>query len=174
MVTIRANIGKAKLALERGMHLEGELSSLLSLLSESFQRQVRSNLEGQGREFGEWKGASKWIVAKKGTSKLFQGIQERVRVRHSPTRSEVVFASPGNWSLTQHQDGFTVPPSGQLVTLDLRAPHILGVKGNKFSFISKRGSKVPGRRMWPTQTRARQRAIPLVDQWAKKLEARFT
>jgi hypothetical protein len=173
MINIFVNNSKAKAALDKAMTLEGALSSLLTLLIGQFQRQVKANLASQGREFGQWETASKWIIAKKGSSKLFEGVQERVRVRNAPGRAEVVFDSPGEWTLTQHQGGFFKLPTGNLVTLDLKAPLVLGVTNSKFSFISKRESRVPPRRMWPTDKGATQSAKPLVEQWAKALEARI-
>lgn len=174
MINIHVNNSKAKEALDKAMNLEGALSSLLSMVIAQFQRQVKSNISRQGGDFGQWEPASKWIVAKKGSSRLFEGIQERVRIRNAPGRAEVVFDSPGEWTLTQHQGGFFVLPSGNLVTLDLKAPLVLGVTNSKFSFISKRESRVPPRRMWPTDKSAQASAQPLVEQWAKALEARLT
>jgi len=168
-ITVQSS--KAQAALDKAMNLSGALSSLLSLVIKGFQDQVKKNLRDQGSEYGKWEPASKWITAKKGTSKLFEGADQYVRVRNAPGRSEVVFDSPGNWTLTEHQSGFTVPPTGRIVVLDLKAPAVIGATGSRFAFISRRPSKVPARRMWPTDNKAKETAEPLVIRWAKALEA---
>lgn len=168
---IRVNSNRALAALKRTDDIGGAINSLLLLVLNTFREQVRQNLETQGDAFGKWQPASKWTVAKKGSSKLFAGKQENIRIRNAPGRGEVVFVSPGNWTLTQHQEGFTVPPTGELVTLDLKNPGAVGAKSSKFSFISRRPSVVPARRMWPTEKKAVATAEPLITRWVKALEA---
>ncbi len=174
MINIKANIGKALQALDRAGHLESELSSLLTQVINAFKREVQLNIETQGATFeSKWKPASKWIIAKKGSSKLFEGAQHRVRVRNAPGRAEIIFDSPGDWTLTQHQGGFYKFPTGEFVTLDLKNPSVLGVTNTKFSFLSHRESRVPPRRMWPQQARAKKSATPIVEAWAKAQEKRI-
>jgi hypothetical protein len=162
------------MALERAANLSTALSSLLSQVAANFQREVQTNIEGQGSEYGKWREGSKWFFAKKGLSRMFEGQENNVRVRNAPGRSEVVFQSPGDWTLTLHQHGFTEPPSGAIVDLDLKMPGILGIARSKFSFVSLRASTVPPRRMWPEDSQATRTATPLVEQWAKKMQAELT
>lgn len=167
---IQVQDDKAKRALERALNMHGALSSLLALVAADFQQEVQKNLNTQGGVYGRWVPASKWIVAKEGRSKLFPDAAERIRVQATPSRAAVVFDAPGNYTLTQHQDGFTIPPTGTRITLDLKQPSALGITRSKFSFVSTRPSRVPPRRMWPTDQAAKKTAEPLVVQWAKRLE----
>ena len=168
---IQVTNAKALASLQRAMNLDGVLSSLLALVIAGLQGQVKSNMQEQGGEFGKWAPASKWIVAKKGSSKLFAGMESHVRVRNAPGRSEVVFDSPGEWTLTQHQQGFTKEPTNTLVSIDVVNPAAVGRSKSPVVFWSRRPTVVPPRRMWPTAEIAKSKAEPLVEQWCRALEA---
>jgi hypothetical protein len=174
VINIHVNDQRAKQALQRLLNMKGAISSLLALVAANFQQEVQKNANEQGSQYGRWVPASKWIIAKEGRSKLFPDVAERIRVRANPERAEVVFQGLEDWTLTQHEKGFTTPPSGTIVTLDLKQPAALGWNKSKFSFFSRNPSRVPARKFWPTDEKAKKTAQPLIAQWAKQVEAELT
>lgn len=119
---------------------------------------------------GNWKPVSKWIRAKKNTTKALAGMQSRIKFKSMPTQMELYFESPGNWAISDHDKGFTVGATGKRVTIPLRNPAALGLpsKALSFSFISRRDSVVPARKVWPTDKEAEAILVPIVSRWVRR------
>lgn len=169
-LTIRAQTGRATRALTR---LEKpEVRRTMLKMAEAIARAASRNMRDQGALFGEWKPASKWTIAKKNTTKLFKGLHNNFGVRAFSTRAEVFFKSTGRWSIDQHHEGFTEAPTGSLVTIQLKRPRALqDWKYDHFTFVSKRASHVPRRRIWPTTAQARQIINPHINSFVRSIRA---
>lgn len=180
VATISTNVnivGKKIDDLSRKM--EDELGDLVEVVAMILAQASAQNVREQGGKFGrQWKSASKWIDAKKGYGyKLFDRQDQRIRsYSTSKLIANVAFFSPGEWSLTQHQEGFTIPASGEDVTLvGLKAPSALGLPAGKTSIKFKwnNASKVPQRQMWPTEAQAYRIAGDEVSKWVNLVANRI-
>ena len=122
------------------------------------------------RDGGAWKPPSKWIMAKKNVNQVLAGQSRRVNFQSLQDKLVIFFASPGQWTLTQHHDGFTVPPTGDRVTIQLSNPSALALPSSAkaFSFISRRPSVVPARKAWPSEAEALAKVNPAVSIWLTK------
>lgn len=121
------------------------------------------------QDAGRWAPASKWVLAKKNTSKALQG--EGIRMQWNGMGPKMKVFSRAKYQMDDHHQGFTVPPSGQRVTIQLKNPSALGLPANAkaFSFLSKRGSDVPARKIWPTEAEVIGIVHPKVEPWIRGL-----
>jgi hypothetical protein len=153
--------------------LEDELGDLVKIVTVILAQVSAQNVRQGGGKFGRpWLARSKWITAKKGAGyNLFEGQDRRIRAYGvSKLIGNVAFFSPGEWTLTQHQEGFTIPASGEDVTItNLKAPGALGlpVGQSSYRFKWRNDSKVPARQMWPTEPQAYQIAGQEVSKWVR-------
>lgn len=158
--------------------LDKQFDLNLMKFMDSFMRvvrdKVRDNIESEGETFGEkWEESSKWVKAKTGQFKVLHGQGQYVQYSARANYGSVFFASPGQYTLTQHEAGFTTPPSNSRVDLDLKAPYFLSAKpgsqgsyrSSKFSFMSKRASVTPARKQWPTEDEAWAYGRPYIERW---------
>lgn len=124
---------------------------LLNNLAKASSRATKGNIRTQGH--GTWAKLSKWTRARTGRRKALSGQEKNVRPKLSRTkamRSAVIFRSPGNWTLTQHHDGFTEQPTNKVIKVLLKKPGIIGLKGKKEIFFKDdKVTKVPARKIWP-------------------------
>lgn len=163
----RSFLGRVNVAVGEG------LARLMRQYGQLMVRMVKENIRTQGDTFGsKWRPASKWIVAKKARHSVLLEAIPNVKFQAYSGSVRVFFASPGEWSLTQHHQGFTVPPSGHRETFALRRPSVLGKKTNTFSFISRKPSVVPARRIWPTDTQKRMYMNSLLERFGIDLAQR--
>lgn len=172
MITIEHNVNVVGRKIDdMGRKMEDEVADLVTVVSQILAEQSAQNVRQQGGKFGrQWTSPSKWIQAKKGYGyKLFDRQDTRIRAYGvSKLQANVAFFSPGDWTLTQHQEGFTIPASGEDVTLTgLKAPGALGLPAGKTSirFNWKNDSKVPKRQIWPTEQQAYQIVGNEVSKW---------
>jgi hypothetical protein len=124
---------------------------LLNRLAREGRDQTRKNITAQGPG---WAPLSKWTVARTGKKKALLSARPKVGVvRANPagTRSATVFRSPGDWTLTQHHDGFREGPASGPMKIPLKRPKALGLPPKTpFIILPKRGEvKVPARPVWP-------------------------
>lgn len=172
---IRIPKARATQALLNGLSrdVEQALPSVLRDVSTALRENVRRRIVTQ--DGATWKPVSKWIRAKKNARKPLAGMQNRVKSRVlGSRRAEVFFESPGNWTLTQHHDGFPQPQVGPedayvnpRVVLDIVNPRPLGLNASgKFAFVPWRQWSTPARRIWTSETEAVAIAEPLVARWA--------
>lgn len=135
---------------------------------------IKDNIRTQGAEFGQkWAPPSKWIKAKKNRGTVLDEFISRIHYRVTKGTGAIYYQGPGDYDPEQHEEGFTVAPTGRRVTIELQAPQHLTRKPNstdpyrwkKFSFISHRASVVPARRIWPTESVAQDMFTPMINKW---------
>jgi hypothetical protein len=170
MVTITIRNEKQVRAALKGIDkaLNAERPALFQTLGRILQDDVRDRMDSRGG--GSWAPPSKWILAKKNARVALAGQSRRVRFQTFPDKLVVFFDSPKDWTLTQHNDGFTVQPDGSRVTIPLQNPAALGLSGSAktFSFISRKPSVVPARRSWPTEAEALSKINAPISMWVRK------
>jgi len=149
--------------------LVAERSTLFNTLGRILQDDVRERMDT--RDHGSWAPPSKWILAKKNARSALAGQSRNVRFQTFPDKVVIFFTSPGQWTLSQHHDGFTVQPDGSRVTIPLQnpAPLSLPSSAKTFSFISRRPSVVPARKAWPTEAEAVAKIQTPISLWIRKV-----
>ena len=170
MVSVTIRNERAVRAALKGIDkaLIAERPALFQTLGRLLQDDVRQRMDSRGG--GSWAPPSKWILAKKNARSALAGQSSRVRFQVFPDKLAIFFASPGQWTLTQHNDGFTVQPDGSRVTIPLQNPSALSLPGSAktFSFLSRRASVVPPRRSWPTEAEALAKIQAPLSVWIRK------
>lgn len=148
--------------------LLAERPALFQTLGRVLVDDIRDRMDTRGH--GSWAPPSKWILAKKNARAALAGQSKNVRFQAFPDKLVVFFSSPKQWTLTQHNDGFTVQPDGSRVTIPLQNPSALSLPGSAktFSFISRKPSVVPARRSWPTEAEALAKINVPVSLWIRK------
>lgn len=120
---------------------------------------------------GSWESVSKWVRAKKNARKALSGTWKRVKTRTitgvGGGKLFLFFESPGDWTLTQHHDGFVNQPTGRRVNIPIVNPRPLNLKAgtSSFSFVDRNSSKVPTRKIWPSENEAIGIIQPKVAPW---------
>lgn len=142
---------------------------LFRIIGPKLRQDVKNRIISQNN--GSWDPVSKWIRAKKNSRKPLVGVWRYVKNKSitgvGGGKLYLLFESPGDWTLTQHHDGFVNKPTGNRVTIPIVNPRPLGLKaGTKsFSFIDRRGSVVPARKAWPSEDEALKIIIPEITPW---------
>ena len=142
---------------------------------QGFGRRLRDLTQAQIRSQGvrlrsRWAPASKWIRAKKGRDQVL--LEAIPHIHYRTTRNnllQVFFRSPGNWTLTQHQQGFTIPADRAYHTIFLRRPEALSTNQPKFRFRWNKASVVPPRKIWPNPNEQWREARPLLEAWLRRV-----
>ena len=120
---------------------------LLTTLGRVIRTQVKKRITTS--DGGSWAKPSKWTKAKKGRRKSLVGTGKLIRSKSSNRLVAIFAVVTGNWTMTDHHHGFIKPPTGNRVFLSLRKPSALNPNpGPSFSFISRRESVTPARRIW--------------------------
>lgn len=176
MVTVTIPRLRSTEAFIRGIErdVENNLPALLREVSTSLRDDVRRRIVTQ--DGGTWRPVSKWIRAKKNARKPLAGQQKNVHSRVLQNTAEVYFASPGNWTLTQHEKGFVNRLVGEKdqvfgsrVVLNIVNPRPLGLKSaGSFAFKPRVAGITPARRIWTNEVEARAIATPLVSRWVRE------
>lgn len=139
---------------------------LFGRLGRALRDDVRNRITTQGG--GSWAPLGKWARARTGRRKAL--ITERSRVKFSKRPNSVrIFYAPRSdkWDLTDHHEGFTTPGfSGKKLTIPLRNPSALKVKGSSITILSAKPSVVPARKIWTSPPRALAIARPIIHRWA--------
>jgi hypothetical protein len=141
---------------------------------------VQDNISTQGATFGDrWAVPSKWIKAKTGLGTVMLKLRKHIKsqVTGEGLHGSVAFEGPGDYTLTQHGQGFVVPATGRQTTLQFRKPAFLGLrnagdskpyKSREFKFINRRDSKVPARTVWPSDAQLWAYGQPLLAKWMQR------
>lgn len=122
---------------------------LLTALARRGRDATRKNIRSQGN--GRWPPLSPWTRAQTGRRKALVTAIPMIKAKKANregTRSAVIFRSPGDWTLTQHHDGFKEPGTNKPVKIQLKRPGIVGLK-KKVIFLADKGTTVPPRPVWP-------------------------
>lgn len=103
---------------------------------------------------GSWAPASRWVQAKKGTTKALDGLENDFSFRQAGSRRVEVYFEGQNSEgeaidIQEHHDGTTLEADGSHVDLYLKDPSALRLKSPNFSFRWLRSSVIPARRIWP-------------------------
>jgi hypothetical protein len=149
--------------------IERALPALWRSLATPLKANVRTRLATA--DGGRWAKPSRWIKAKKNSRKVLNGLGQRIRSRYTQQALNIYFESPGDWTLTQHHDGFTVPPEGRHVLIPIKNPRPLGLSsGTKwFTFFHGKPSVVPARKVWPSEVEAEAIVVPIASAWITKV-----
>jgi hypothetical protein len=170
MITLTVNTTSASRYIN-GMErrIDRALPGLWRQLAMPLKADVRTRLSTA--DGGRWAKPSKWIRAKKNARKALTGLGSRIRSRYTQRSLSIYFESPGDWTLTQHHDGFTKLPTLGNVTIRIKNPRPLGLsRGTKwFRFFNSRPSVVPARKVWPSEVEAEAIVTPIASQWIAKV-----
>lgn len=150
---------------------------LLNKLAARGRDMTRRNITTQGK--GRWAPLSKWTRAQTGRRKALITLRPFIVAKKATARglrASVVFKSPGNFTLTQHHDGFKDPAVGRVVKIDLKRPGALGLtpKHSSKSFVDKRGRNVPARKVWPSQKALLAMIRVEAARWRREMDRRLT
>jgi hypothetical protein len=145
--------------------IDRALPGLWRQLATPLKQDVRTRLSSA--DGGRWAKPSKWIKAKKNSRKVLNGLGSRIRSRYTQRALSIYFDSPGEWTLTQHHDGFTKLPELRNVTIPIKNPRPLGLsRGTKwFRFYHGKPSVTPARKVWPTEVEAEVIVAPIASRW---------
>lgn len=149
-------------------YLDMRRAELMHEVGTAIDHDIIANIRTQGGKFGApWAPMSKWTMAKKGPHhQLLEHAIPFFKFRASKDKVQVFFdGRAAGWSIEEHHDGVTIPPSGQRVTLSLLFPQALGLKSRQISFVSLAPSEIPARRIWPTELYARKRVTSIAERW---------
>lgn len=164
--------------------LKAHLPELLSEAGNSEGNIVRKRIQSQDE--GRWPLASKWVRAKKGTDKALFNAERYVKVKVVTGKVSVYGQTGQDWTLTQHDQGFTNEligkddkTDGGKVVLTIRDPSALGqgllnlkrgkVQSSKFEFTPRRAGITPRRKIWSTDAEVKSRVDPMSSRWARKV-----
>lgn len=148
------------------------LPALLTQLGVALVRDVKVRIATQ--DGGKWKPASKWILAKKGTSKPLRGAENSIFFRVK--RNELDIGSNDEAAqLSKHHKGFTnllIGPKdrteGKAVILDLVRPSALGVRRRDFHFAPTKKGTTPARKIWPDDRELIKIGDPIASRWLQQ------
>ena len=175
MLTVVANTTSASRYIN-GLprRIDRALPGLWRSLAIPFKADVKQRLATE--DGGRWAKPSKWIKAKKNSRKVLNGLQSRIRSKYTQQALNIYFDSPGEWTLTQHHDGFTKLPELRNVTIPIKNPRPLGLsRGSKwFRFFHGKPSVVPARKVWPSEAEAVAIVTPVASAWIAKTLAHQT
>lgn len=149
---------------------------LMNKLASGGRDIVRRNITTQGG--GTWAPMSKWTKAQTGRRKLLVTLRKFVGVKKATPRAKsaaVVFRSPGDFTLTQHHDGFTDHAKGGVVRIALKRPGALGLpsKVATKAFVDKNDRNVPARPVWPSQRQIASLIRRETAKWRREMDARL-
>ena len=121
---------------------------------------------------GRWAQPSKWVRAKKSTDRALAGIEKYLHSKATDVSLEVYAQTDGEWSFTQHDQGFENLENNQVgerIQIDVVNPGPLGLpSAGPFSWIPRNGSgRTPARKIWPTEDDARRIAQPIFSRWVE-------
>ena len=164
------------------------LPSLFRSLGDVYVADVKHRIISQ--DDGKWAPASKWLRAKKATSRVLDGAERYVRARISKNKLSIVSTARG-WTLTQHHDGFTnalVSPKDKFdefgrVVIPVKDPRPLNLyaemrkardgsvkpRSTTFHFKAVKPGKTPARKIWPTADEAIRLGSPIASRWLTKI-----
>jgi hypothetical protein len=170
MITLTVNTTSASRYIN-GMErrIDRALPGLWRQLAIPLKSDVRTRLSTA--DGGRWAKPSRWIRAKKNARKALTGLGSRIRSRYTQQALSIYFDSPGDWTLTQHHDGFTKLPELRQVTIRIKNPRPLGLSsGTKwFRFFHGRPSVVPARKVWPSEQEAVAIVTSIASAWIAKV-----
>lgn len=149
---------------------------LMNRLVSKARDMARRNITSQGQ--GTWEKLSKWTVAQTGRRKALITLRKHiiaVKAKGRGRSASVVFRSPGNFTLSQHHDGYKDPARGSVVKIDLIRPQALGLpaKTKVKAFVDKRSRNVPARRVWPEGRKLFLMLRRETRRWAREMDRRI-
>lgn len=177
MLTIRTNVEAVSDTLDTiARKLREQLPLLLDKAGYAIVKDVQERI--QSADHGSWRQPSKWTMAKKGVTKALVGAENFVFWRVTGMKLTVFSKTPGQWTLTQHEQGFENKLAeesekvGERVRLNIVNPAPLGLrKPGEFMFVPKRAGVTPARKIWTTPSEAVKLVEPVAFRWLKKLVA---
>lgn len=149
---------------------------LMNRLVSKARDMTRRNITTQGG--GTWAPLSKWTIAQTGRKKALITLRKfivAVKAKGRGRTAKVVFQSPGNFTLSQHHDGYTDPAEGGIVKIALKKPGALKLpaKTKVKGFVDKRSRKVPARPVWPEGRKLFLMLQRETRIWAREMERRL-
>lgn len=146
---------------------------LLNDVARAGVKTSRDNIRTQGH--GKWPPLSKWTRAQTGRRKALIAQIPRITAilaNRAAITSAVVFRSPGDWTLTQHHNGFTEPPTKKIVKIELKNPGLIGLKKAKdIYFVDNEPTVVPRRPIWPEGQQLRRLMNTAINKWRRDFNA---
>ncbi len=148
---------------------------LMNRLVSKARDMTRHNITTQGG--GKWAPLSKWTVAQTGRRKALITLRKfvvAVKAKGKASTASVVFRSPGDFTLTQHHDGYTDRPVAGIVKIALKRPGVLNLPktATSKSFRDRRSRDVPARPVWPEGRKLFRMLQKETRIWARQMEAR--
>ena len=175
MITIETNAEAAATDLAAlATRIREQLPMLMDQLGRVMVKDVQDRI--QSGDHNTWEKPSKWTAAKKGIGKALSGSEHFVFWRVEGMRLTIFGKTDGNWTLSQHNDGFENKLSeasemvGERVRIKIVDPAPLGLpKPGDFSWVPKRAGATPPRKIWTTPEDAAKIAYPVAFRWLSKL-----
>lgn len=175
MLEIKTNVEAVVETLDQlSKRLKSQLPALLEQLGVALREDVKQRIKSG--DDGTWHQPSKWTMAKKGVVKSLVGAENYVFYRVTSGKLTIFAKTPGEWTLTQHEQGFQNKLAredekvGEHVRLRIVNPAPLGLKKpGDFYFVPKRAGVTPPRKIWTTPERALKIATPIAFRWLKKV-----
>lgn len=147
---------------------------LLAELGQHLVEQVKERITSA--DAGTWKPGSKWLQAKKNTTRALVGVERYVKSSVNDNRLEVYAETPG-YTLTQHHVGFANKlfkdselSDGGRVEIEVRNPSPLGLKNaTVFRFIPTNPGMTPARKIWSDDADVQKVGQPIFSRWLKNV-----
>lgn len=125
---------------------------------------------------GSWAHMSKWVAAKKNPQRVLEGAERFVKYRIVGGELQVYGETDGEWTLTQHHEGFENKEDHKeddRIVIDIVNPGPLGlttVPNGKFSWVPKDAAhRTPARKIWPSEAEVDKITLPIASRWLQKL-----
>lgn len=140
-------------------------------------RALQLNVQNRIKEGVGWQGPSKWLRAKKNANKALEGAERFVKMRVFSNRAEVYGQTDGEWTLTEHHEGFANKiegvkdrRDGERIVIDIVNPSALRLKrSGEFSWKPRHAGETPPRKIWPDAAEVSALTTPIASRWLRKV-----
>lgn len=178
-LTITTNATEVAGKLDRlNREIKLQLPALYRQLGPRLVKDVQDRIRSQ--DDGKWATMSKWTKAQRNPSRLLEDTEKYIKWKMVGNTAMAVYGDmPGDWTFSQHQEGFENKEDkreGDRVVIDVLNPGPLGlgaVPDGKFSWVPKRGAgRTPARKIWTSDEEARVIILPIGARWLEALVKR--
>jgi len=158
-------IKEAKLGLSKIRRSLRNNNAFLRSVGRELRDDARRRITTQ--DGGSYPKLSKWTRAKTGRRKALITERNNIQFRLVAGVLQIGHEGSGGWELTSHEKGFTLPGLAEMFTV--KRPNFLApgrnLKGDQVTVFGKRPSKVPARRVFPTQAEANVILVREAEKW---------
>jgi len=154
------NLRRAMRAMEAGLR---NPAPVYGRAARHMRDYVRNTITLQGRA-NPYPRLSQWTRDRTGRRKALITLRPRIKARWDRTQGEVYFDPiSAQWNITQHHTGFTSPA---VVNKRMAVPL---KSGGVRIFWSRKPSKIPARKVWPSRQELEREVVPFFSSWVDRM-----